>query len=114
MTGSARARIVLIGKSSKKNKNTLKGSVLKDINPVEIPRKFISKIELVLEDNRSIEFNVNKILTENFTIDAVEHFLSSVKNANNITCIEITLDLDLIYSTLQEDADNIFSAVFKE
>jgi|TARA_B110000261_G_scaffold153577_1_gene184319 hypothetical protein len=107
---SETARIVLVGKS--KNKDKFKdNSFLSDINPTEIPKRFIVKITVTFETGDKVDFDTANI-AETFTIDEMQHWLTKIDTKHAITKVEIMLDLDLIYSTVKEDADTIFSKYF--
>ena len=104
------ARIVLVGKSKNKAKFKDK-SFLTDINPTKIPKIFISKITVTFDDGKKRDFTTDNIDTT-FTIDDMQGWLATVDTKNIISLVEITLDLDLIYDKIKQDADSIFSKYF--
>ena len=104
------ARIVLVGKSKNKAKYKDK-SFLSDINPTEIPKRFIVKITVTFETGDKVDFDTDNI-AETFTIDEMQHWLTKIDTKHAITKVEIMLDLDLVHSTVKEDADTIFSKYF--
>ena len=104
------ARIVLVGKSKNKAKYKDK-SFLSDINPTEIPKRFIVKITVTFETGDKVDFDTDNI-ADTFTIDEMQDWLKKIDTKHAITKVEIMLDLDLVHSTVKEDADTIFSKFF--
>jgi len=104
------ARIVLVGRSKNKEKFKDK-SFLSDINPTEIPKVFIIKIKLTFENGDKVDFDTSNI-ADTFTIDEMQDWLRKIDSKHMIEKVEIMLDLDLIYSTVKDDADTIFSKYF--
>ena len=104
------ARIVLVGKSKNKEKFKDK-SFLSDINPTEIPKVFIIKIKVTFENGDKVDFDTSNI-ADTFTIDEMQDWLRKIDSKHMIEKVEIMLDLDLIYSTVKDDADTIFSKYF--
>jgi len=104
------ARIVLVGKSKNKEKFKDK-SFLSDINPTEIPKKFILKIKVTFETGDKVDFDTANI-AETFTIDEMQSWLRRIDSKHMITKVEIMLDLDLIHSTVKVNSDTIFSKYF--
>lgn len=111
MIKSGAARVVLIGKSRDKNKHKHKTSVLSDVNPTEIPKEFIDGIAVTFDSEQTIQFDTSNI-EKNFTIDGMNEWLSKIDRKGMIQTVEITLDLDLIYDTLQQDSDSILAKYF--
>lgn len=105
------ARIVLLGRSSKKLDSELNKNLLGDVNPTEIPKEFIVKIDVTFNTGKIVEFTTDRI-KENFTLEAIEEFLSEYNTKGQVKLIEITLDLDEVYTTIQSGTDNIFSKYF--
>jgi hypothetical protein len=104
------ARIVLVGKSTNKAKYKDK-SFLSDINPTEIPKRFIVKITVTFEHGDKVDFDTANI-ADTFTIDEMQDWLRKIDSKHMIEKVEIMLDLDLIHLTVKEDADTIFSKYF--
>jgi hypothetical protein len=104
------ARIVLVGRSKNKEKFKDK-SFLSDINPTEIPKVFIIKIKVTFDTGDKIDFDTANI-ADTFTIDEMQDWLRKIDSKHMIEKVEIMLDLDLIYSTVKDDADTIFSKYF--
>ncbi len=104
------ARIVLVGRSKNKEKFKDK-SFLSDINPTEIPKVFIIKIKVTFENGDKVDFDTSNI-ADTFTIDEMQDWLRKIDSKHMIEKVEIMLDLDLIYSTVKDDADTIFSKYF--
>jgi len=104
------ARIVLVGKSKNKAKYKDK-SFLSDINPTEIPKRFIVKITVTFETGDKVDFDTDNI-ADTFTIDEMQDWLKKIDTKHAITKVEIMLDLDLVHLTVKEDADTIFSKYF--
>lgn len=104
------ARIVLVGKSKNKAKYKDK-SFLSDINPTEIPKRFIVKIIVTFETGDRVDFDTAN-LADTFTIDEMQDWLRKIDSKHMIEKVEIMLDLDLIHLTVKEDADTIFSKYF--
>ena len=102
------ARIVLVGKSKNKAKYKDK-SFLSDINPTEIPKRFIVKITVTFETGDKVDFDTDNI-ADTFTIDEMQDWLKKIDTKH--TKVEIMLDLDLVHLTVKEDADTIFSKYF--
>jgi hypothetical protein len=104
------ARIVLVGRSKNKEKFKDK-SFLSDINPTEIPKVFIIKIKVTFDTGDKIDFDTANI-ADTFTIDEMQDWLRKIDSKHMIEKVEIMLDLDLVYSTVKDDADTIFSKYF--
>lgn len=104
------ARIVLVGRSKNKEKFKDK-SFLSDINPTEIPKVFIIKIKVTFDTGDKVDFDTANI-ADTFTIDEMQDWLRKIDSKHMIEKVEIMLDLDLIYSTVKDDADTIFSKYF--
>ena len=104
------ARIVLVGKSKNKEKFKDK-SFLSEIKPTEIPKVFIIKIKVTFENGDKVDFDTSNI-ADTFTIDELQDWLRKIDSKHMIEKVEIMLDLDLIYSTVKDDADTIFSKYF--
>jgi hypothetical protein len=104
------ARIVLVGRSKNKEKFKDK-SFLSDINPTEIPKVFIIKIKVTFDTGDKVDFDTVNI-ADTFTIDEMQDWLRKIDSKHMIEKVEIMLDLDLIYSTVKDDADTIFSKYF--
>lgn len=105
------ARIVLLGRSSKKVNSEFNKNLLGDVNPTEIPKEFIEKIDVTFSTGKIVEFRTDRI-KENFTFEAVEDFLSEYNTKGHVKLIEITLDLDEVHKTIQTGTDSIFSKYF--
>jgi hypothetical protein len=105
------ARIVLLGRSSNKVNSNFNKNLLGDIKPTEIPKEFIEKIDVTFSTGRIVEFEIDRIKV-NFTLEAVEDFLSEYNTKGQIKLIEITLDLDEVHKTIQSGTDGIFSKYF--
>ena len=108
MTSRA-ARVVLIGKS--KNGKNRKNAILQDINPTEIPKRFIEGITVTFEGDQQLEFDIEN-LDENFTVDGMSKWLNKIDRKGRIKLVEVTLDLDKIMDSLQEVSDSIFAKYF--
>ena len=106
------AKIVLLGRSSKKQDVEFNQSLLGNINPTEIPKEFIDSIDITFNNGKVVEFNTER-LNENFTLEAVEKFLKEHSSRGQVTLLEIVLDLDLVHEVIQAGADNIFSKYFE-
>lgn len=104
------ARVVLVGKSKNKAKFKDK-NFLSDINPTEIPKKFILKITVTFDSGEKVDFDTSNIDTT-FTIDDMQGWLRKIDHKNIVDLVEITLDLDLIHSTIKQDTDSFFSKYF--
>jgi hypothetical protein len=104
------ARIVLVGRSKNKEKFKDK-SFLSDINPTEIPKVFIIKIKVTFDTGDKVDFDTVNI-ADTFTIDEMQDWLRKIDSKHMIEKVEIMLDLDLVYSTVKDDADTIFSKYF--
>lgn len=107
------ARIVLLAKSVRGSKSKFKQNLLSDINPTEIPKQFIESVNITFDDKLIVPFSVEKI-KNNFTVEQLETFLNGYDKSKRVTLIEITLDIDKIYQTLQYDSDHVFSKYFKD
>lgn len=103
---------MLLGRPSKLTKNKFKNNLLSEVNPTEIPKQFIERIDVTFGTGHIVQFDTSK-LKQNFTMDAVKDFLKSYDKNSRVNLIEITLDLEKIYETLQQDADTIFAKYFK-
>ena len=106
------AKIVLLGRTSKKPANTHNKSLLADINPTEIPKEFIDKIDVTFSTGKIVEFSTSR-MKDNFTFEAVEEFLKEFNAKGQVKIIEITLDLDKVHNAIQVGADSIFSKYFE-
>jgi hypothetical protein len=106
------ARIVLLGRPSKLTKNKFKNNLLSEVNPTEIPKQFIEKIDVTFSSGQVVQFDTSK-LKSNFTMEAVKDFLKQYDKNSRVGLIEITLDLEKIYNTLQRDSDTIFAKYFQ-
>ena len=111
MISKGAARVVLIGKSKNKSKYKNRTSVLSDVNPTEIPKEFIEKISVTFKGGEVVDFNTDKI-EKNFTMDDMQSWLNQIDTRGAIKLVEVSLDLDLIYETLQQDSDSIFAKYF--
>ena len=113
MITNGAARVVLIGKSRDKKKHKNKTSVLSNVNPTEIPKEFIDGIAITFEgdEEKVVQFDTANI-KENFTIDGMSDWLSKIDRKGLVKLVEITLDLDRVYETLQQDSDSIFAKYF--
>ena len=109
MMTSRAARVVLIGKS--KNGKNRKNAILQDINPTEIPKRFIEGITVTFEGDQQLEFDIDN-LDENFTVDGMSNWLNKIDRKGRIKLVEVTLDLDKIMQSLQEGSDSIFAKYF--
>ena len=105
------ARIVLLGRSAKKVDGKFNKNLLGDVNPTEIPKEFIEKIDVTFNTGKIVEFTTDRI-KENFTFEAVEEFLSEFNTKGQVKLIEITLNLDEVHKTIQSGTDSIFSKYF--
>ncbi len=109
MMTSGAARVVLIGKS--KNGKNRKNAILQDINPTEIPKRFIEGITVTFEGDQQLEFDTDN-LDANFTVDGMSNWLNKIDRKGRIKLVEVTLDLDKIMQSLQEGSDSIFAKYF--
>lgn len=111
MISNGSARVVLVGKSRNKSKYKGKNNILAEVNPTEIPKEFIEKISVSFKDGEVVDFNTQS-LKENFTMKDMQSWLNQIDTKGNITQVEVALDLDLIYDTIQKDSDNFFAKYF--
>lgn len=111
MQNGAEARVVLIGKSKNKKKHKNKSNLLSNINPTEIPKQFIDLITVTFDSGQVLNFDTTNIKS-NFTITGMNEWLSKIDKKGIVSHVEITLNLDLIYETLQQDSDSIFAKYF--
>jgi hypothetical protein len=109
MITNGAARVVLIGKS--KNGKTKSNNILQDINPTEIPKQYIDSITVTFDTDQVMEFDTTN-LEENFTVDGMTEWLNKIDRKGRIQLVEVTLDLDLIMTSLQEGSDSIFAKYF--
>ena len=109
MLTNGAARVVLIGKS--KNGKTKSNNILQDINPTEIPKQYIDSITVTFDTDQVMEFDTTN-LEENFTVDGMTEWLNKIDRKGRIQLVEVTLDLDLIMTSLQEGSDSIFAKYF--
>lgn len=109
MITSGAARVVLIGKS--KNGKTKSNNILQDINPTEIPKQYIDRITVTFDTEQVMEFDTAN-LEQNFTVDGMTEWLNKIDRKGRIQLVEVTLDLDLIMTSLQEGSDSIFAKYF--
>ena len=58
-----------------------------------------------------MEFDTEN-LEENFTVDGMTEWLNKIDRKGRIQLVEVTLDLDLIMTSLQEGSDSIFAKYF--
>ena len=114
MTSRSSAHIVLLAKSRKGSKyKKFKNDLLSEIYPTEIPREFVSCIEVFFNNQQSVQFDCDK-LTPTFTMEQLKKWLSTHDTRDGIKVVEITLDLDKVYETLQHDTESILSKYFSE
>jgi len=85
---------------------------LGDINPTEIPKMFIQKIDVTFSTGKIIEFNTDRIY-DNFTFEAIDDFLGEHNARGQVKLIEITLDLDKIHKTIKAGTKTMFSKYFE-
>ena len=109
MMTSGAARLVLFGKS--KPRKNRKNAILQDINPTEIPKRFIEGITVTFEGDQQLEFDTDN-LDANFTVDGMSNWLNKIDRKGRIKLVEVTLDLDKIMQSLQEGSDSIFAKYF--
>jgi len=105
------ARIVLLGRPVK-GANKFKGDLLADINPTEIPKEFIEKIDITFSSGQVVEFKKQRI-KKNFTMEEMSEFLKHFDAKGAVKLVEITLDIEKIYQSLQEGSDHLFGKFFK-
>lgn len=111
MISNGSARVVLVGKSKNKSRYKGRNNILAEVNPTEIPKEFIEKISLTFKSGEVVDFNTDK-LKENFTMDDMQSWLNRIDTQETITKVEVALDLDLIYDTLEKDSENFLSKYF--
>jgi hypothetical protein len=104
-------RIMLLAKMSDVRNINFDMDILKDIQPTEIPRDFIVRVDVTFSTGKRMEFDTSRI-NRNFTVDEIQDFLHEYDRNGLVQLIEITLDLEKIYKTIQQDCDSIFSKLF--
>lgn len=104
-------RIVLLAKISNVESDKFALGVLKDIQPTEIPRDFIVRVDVTFSTGERVEFDTRRI-TKNFTVEEIHNFLNEFDRGGLVELIEVTLDLKKIYKTIQQDSNNIFAKLF--
>lgn len=108
-----KTQVALIGKSTSLDSKKLHREVLNSIEPTEVPKEFISGIDLVLGTGKILKFDM-PAKEGTFSMAEVTEFINEKKIAEHVARIEITLDLDLISSKLSSEADHFLSRFFDE
>jgi hypothetical protein len=101
-------KIMLLAKMSDITTNNFDLGILKDIQPTEIPKEFIFKVDVTFSTGKVVEFDTSRI-KNNFTFDEIQEFLTEFDRKGLVRLIEITLDLAKVYKTIQQDCESIFS-----
>ena len=104
-------RIMLLANISNMKNSNFDIEILKDIQPTEIPREFIVRVDVTFSTGERQKFDTSHI-NKNFTVDEIRDFLYDHDRNGLVQLIEITLDLEKIYKTIQQDCDSIFSKLF--
>lgn len=104
-------RVVLFGKGTTPESKQLHKTILNQIEPTEVPKEFISAINLVLSNDQHVLFAMNNS-KGNFSIDEIKEFLNEKQVSEQVSRIEVTLDLDAIAKKLTSTTNEFLEKFF--
>lgn len=104
-------RVVLYGKGTTPANKQLHKTILNQIEPTEVPKEFISTINLVLANDQNLLFAIGSD-KGNFCIDEIRDFLSDKGVSEQVARIEVTLDLDAIAEKLTSTTNEFLEKFF--
>lgn len=101
-------KIVLLADMKDLKNTNFDLDILRDIQPTQIPREFIVRVDVTFSGGRVVEFDTSRI-NKNFTVEEIQDFLYEFDRGGLVRLIEITLDLEKIYGVIQTDCNKILS-----
>ena len=104
-------KVVILGKSD--TKNSVMQGFLQEIQTSQIPYDFLDTVFITLDSEERYRIN-KKYLKDGVNYESIGDDLARLGISQDVTLIEIIIDLDRAYLELQEKANFYLDSLFDE